>query len=289
MPTNEELMARNAILDGIALRYPQNDAGNTQIRYNRIIDALAEQSGWDDTAVRNYVKFQIIKSGKRGGGNLEAYFIGGKLLRYITVEWLDAHVDNLTEIHVKFYLVEGEGQGHGAFVDAIWNARTGKFAGAFYDGKGQRGRSEPGYRAVALSRQGADTHVTVKRYRGERTHVEGHVKGSALRGIVAEQRDRQAREYSRGTSGAVFPEVQYQAARRTSRRFLRAIRSRGIALTEFFEGVSYVSWEQPIHEKAYDLLDGEEERQAAAFGEFPGFVGRADKQLNLFGDEENGD
>lgn len=278
---NTELMARNAVVDGIKLRYIYRGYDESQRRYNSIMRMLEDASGWSDEAVRNYVKFAKVKSGKRGGPEYDSYFIGGKLARKIPANWLDEQLNAVVEVQVKWYLVEGDRRGLEAFNDAVWSAAGGKFRPAWYGAQGGRGRSEPGSRGLSFSTGKADVHVGIRKYRGERPAVEGHVKDKVLRTIVNDVQDREERHNAVGSTAKPFQEVQYQAAVRAARRFLRAVRSRGIVLTDYFQGVSYVSWVNPLHEKGFDLLDENEERAAAEAAKITGVYLSEDGQFTM--------
>lgn len=276
-------MAANARIDGIKLRWPYLDYEIHQNRYYHLVEMLASNSGWSEQQVMGYIKYQKVKSGIRGGGELTSVFIGGKLAKHLDATWLDEQLPYVAEVQTKWYLVEGNGRGQQAFEDAVWSARWGSFRPAFYGAQGKRGRSEPGSRGLSFSTGKSDVHVGIRRYRGERAGVEAHVKGQTLRSTVSEVRDRREREYPAGNAPKSFPEIQYQASLRGARRFLRALRSRGIVLTDYFQGVSYISWERPLHEIAWELLDADEERKGAALGMKPGFIGSDDQgQLPLF-------
>lgn len=277
-------MAANARCDGVKFKWPYGDYTVHQQRAEKLYDMLAENSGWPLEKVREYVKYAKVKSGKRGGGEITSVFIGGALARHLDKAWVEANLTYLTEVQVKWYLVEGKGRGQQPFEDAVWHARDGSFRPAFYGTQGKRGRSEPGSRGLSFSTGKSDVHVGARRYRGERYGVEAHVKDKVLRQIVNDVQGRHEREYPTGNAPRAFPEVQYQAALRGARRFLRSIRSRGIALTDYFQGVSYISWERPLHEIAWELLDAEEEKLGAAVGTKPGFISREDGQLPLLED-----
>lgn len=275
-------MAHNARLDGVKFRWPYTDYTVHQQRAERLYEMLTEASGWPEQSVRNYVKYAKVKSGKKGGGEITSVFIGGALAKHLPPEWVEENLTYLAEVQTKWYLVEGKGYGQQSLEDAVWNSRDGSFRPAFYGAQGKRGRSEPGSRGLSFSAGDSDIHVGARRYRGERYGVESHVKNKVLRQIVGEVRQRQERQYPAGNAPKAFPEVQYQASLRGARRFLRSLRSRGIALTDYFQGVSYISWEKPLHEIGWELLDADEERQGAAVGMKPGFISKADGQLPLF-------
>lgn len=281
---NTALMARNAVLDGLAFRWPFRDYEEHNARHAELVSILTAESGFEYAKVLKYVKYDVIKSGKRGGGQLSALFIGGSLARHLPHEWIDAHIDNLTEVQVKFYLIERESGSYEAFIVATFAARGGKFAPAWY-GPGNTGRGKSEARAVTFGRDKAGLHVTANKYRGERPGVEGHIGGEVLRKVRNGVVEREQRAASVGASRKAFPEVQYQAALRTARRFVSAVRSRGIVLTDYFKGVSYVSWERPLHEIGYDLLDADEETLAVKTATIEGVIRRGDRQLGLFEEE----
>jgi hypothetical protein len=278
---NAAIMARNAVTDGIAMRWPFNGWEEHNRRYHDIVDMLVNASGKSLEEVFKLVKYDKIKSGKRDGRELSALFLGGTIVKHVDRVWLEANIEYLTEVQVKFYLVEGDRLGYEAFVNAFWSAGTGKFAAAFYQpgNTGKRRKSDTA--AVTVGRDKAGLHVTANKYRGQRPGVEGHVTGEVFRKAKRSVLDREDRERENGNARSAFPEVKYQAALRTARRFLSATRSRGIVLTDYFIGVSYVSWEKPLHERGYDVLDPAEERLQARLKDVPGVFPDADTQLGL--------
>lgn len=281
MALNETVMARNSILDAFALRFAYQDSDIAIQRYNRIMALFAEWSGWTDDKVRSYVKYNIISSGKRNGTKLEAFFVGGKLARVADPAWLSGHLRNLTELHLKFYLIDREESSYESYVTRYANAGSGKYATAVYRTAGNRGRSEHGTRNVAIARGSADLHLGVRKYRGERAAVEGHVKGKVLRTVIDNVLRRHEGEHANRTPGALIREVQSEAAYQSAKRYCSANRSREIVLTDYFVGVSPISWVNPLHDTRYDELDPEQERQGAAFGELEGYIGTDPRQEPL--------
>lgn len=271
MALNEEILARNMFMDGVRLTFPRRGFDDAQRIANHIYGALSEASGWDDTAVRKYVRYSLVKSGKRGGLELDSFFIGGQLAKLFKRAGLDCYVFNITEIHAKCYLIEQSEGSHEAFVIALWSGR-GKFAISGYNpGPGTRSKRSSGDRGATIGNPKSDLHVAVKKYRGERAAVEGHVKGQMLNKVRAEARRRAGAADFAGNTSVALAEVFTQAAHRSAKRFLSAVRSRGLVLTDYFKGASYISWEEPLHEKAIDLLDNVEEEQYVAFASVPGF------------------
>lgn len=282
---NEDLLARNAVLDGVRFTFPHRGYDLSQQRYEGIVEALAEASKWSDQQVRDTIKFQRIKSGRAGSIELDAYFIGGKLARFIVPAGLDRYGFNVTEMQVKFYLVEAFEGAHNVFTDACY-AATGRYAGKFYTpSDAPRNKRASGSKGVSFGNQKADLHVTVNKYRGERSGVEGHFRGQQLNRAKSDSKRRQEDTGRRPSAEQTFAEVQHQAARRTARRLLRAARSRGIVLTDYFKGVSNISWQRPLHHDEFDILDPEEERQGVAFDGVPGFYTRLDGQASFLDEE----
>lgn len=282
---NAALMARNAVTDGIAMRWPYEDEASHHTRYLAIVAMYVAESGSDEMQVRKQVKYERIKSGRHNGGYLSALFVGGSLVKYTNREWLEENIEHLTEVQVKFYLIEQKEGSYEAFIEATWAGRGGKFKPAWYGttGTGRQGKSQS--RAFTLGTDKSDLHVTANKYRGERPGIEGHVKGEVLRKAKRAVVEREQREADNGTARKAFPEVKYQASLRTARRFLSAVRSRGIVLTDYFKGVSYISWERPLHERGFDVLDPEEERLQAALGDIEGVYPDSERQADFLDEQ----
>lgn len=282
---NEDLLARNAVLDGVRLTFPHRGYDLGQQRYNGICEALAQASGLELQSIRDTIKFSRVKSGKAGSVELDVYFIGGKLARWFEKAGLDRYGFQVTELQVKFYLVEAYDGAHNQFIDACY-AATGRYAGAFYTpSHSPRNKRASGSSGARFGNPKSDLHVTVNRYADERTGCEGHFRGQQLSRAKTASRQRQADSGVRPRAEQTFQEIQSAAARRTARRLLRSVRSRGIVLTDYFKGVSNISWSRPLHHTEFDILDPEEERQGVAFDGAPGFYSRDDGQASFLDEE----
>lgn len=283
MRLNEETLAQNAYLDGVRLTFTYRGDDLSQQRYNGIVAALSEASGFDEDKVRGLLKWSRIRSGKRTKNELEAYFIGGVLARHFRRAGLDRYGEAITEVQMKFHLVERYEGAHNAFIDATY-AAAGQFQPKWYGpaGAGARNKRAAGTKGVTFGNQKSDLHVTVNKYRGERTGVEGHFRGKQLSKVKAETTRRAGGRDAGRSQEQVSTAVQLEAAHRTARRFLRAVRSRGIVFTDYFIGASYVSWDKPLHDKGFDLLNEEEERQAVMFHDAPGFFSTDDREGATF-------
>jgi len=277
--SNENVIARNCHCDAVRLSFPRRGSDETQRLCNHIYAALAEASGMSDYDVRQYVKYHIVKSGRRGGAELDTFFIGGKLSRFFVRAGLSVYFKNISEIHAKFYLVEKYNAAHEDFVTALWTG-TGSFVVNGYNpGKQSRSPRSSGNRGATVGNPKSDLHVTFNRYRGERSASEGHLRGLLLTKDKGDAAERFGLERAVGSeeidAGALFT----QAARRTARRLLAASRSRGLNIADFFKGVSDVSWEKPLHDDTYDALNSDEEMQYIKFADVPGY--RYGKQYDL--------
>jgi len=277
--SNETIIARNCHCDAVRLSFPRRGSDETQRLCNHIYTSLSEASGMSDYDVRQYVKYHIVKSGRRGGAELDTFFIGGKLSRFFVRAGLSVYFKNISEIHAKFYLVEKYNAAHEDFVTALWTG-TGSFVVNGYNpGKQSRSPRSSGNRGATVGNPKSDLHVTFNRYRGERSASEGHLRGLLLAKDKSDAAERFGLERALGSAevdaGALFA----QTARRTARRLLAAARSRGLNIADFFKGVSDVSWEKPLHDDTYDALNSDEEMQYIKFADVPGF--RYGKQSGL--------
>lgn len=277
---NAERLARNSVLDGIRLTFPYQDAEWEQQRFNAIMSELAEATNQDETTVRNRVKFSRIKSGGKSGRELAVYFISGREAKAFSSTSLVRYYRAATEWQCKFYLIPKEGNSNEAFVDACYYADGGKFSAKFYGAsKSKRSKRDGGSKGVTFGSQKSDVHVTLNRYANERTGVETHVKGKAASKM---QQDLRTRQRSRGTQGDArenFRELFAEASLRGARRFLQSVRSRGIILTDYFVGVSHISWAEPLHDKSFHVLDADEERAIVLAGAAENEEGEADQEV----------
>ena len=284
---NEVLIAGNMSVDGVRIRFPRRGYDESQRRVNHVFSELARLSGWDEQAVRKYVKYGIVKSGKQGGGEWDSFFIGGQLTKSDTRPFFVANYKYVTEVHVHAYLVEKYAGAHEQFCIAFYASGGGKFTSSGYNpGPGARAKKSSGERGITIGNPKSDLHVGVRKYRGERAKVEGHYQGAGL----AKARSKAARDHadSRYDGGPFdgFAALVAQASSRTANRFLTAVRSRGIVLTEYYAGVSYISWERPLHETDFDRFDQEEEVQHVMFKDVPGFFYEHQTRMDL-GDEDD--
>jgi len=279
--SNETIIARNCHCDAVRLSFPRRGSDETQRLCNHIYAALSEASGMSDYDVRQYVKYHIVKSGRRGGAELDTFFIGGKLSKFFSKAGLGVYVENISEIHAKFYLVEKYDAAHEDFVTALWTG-TGSFVVNGYNpGKQSRSPRSSGNRGATVGNPKSDLHCTVNRYRGERSASEGHLRGLLL---ASDRRDILEWEYVFGSNRSTQDYVDAifaQAARRTARRLLAACRSRGINIVDYFKGVSGISWEKPLHHEDWDVLNSDEEKQYIKFADVPGYRYVKQSELDL--------
>jgi len=277
--SNENVIARNCHCDAVRLSFPRRGSDETQRLCNHIYAALSEASGMSDYDVRQYVKYHIVKSGRRGGAELDTFFIGGKLSKFFVRAGLSVYFKNISEIHAKFYLVENYDAAHEDFVTALWTGSGSFVVNGYNPGKQSRSPRSSGNRGATVGNPKSDLHVTFNRYRGERSASEGHLRGLLLAKDKGDVSERWGLARTPGDSeidaGALFA----QAARRTARRLLAAARSRGLNIADFFKGASDISWSKPLHNEDWDEFDSNEEKLYIKFADVAGY--RYSKQSDL--------
>ena len=275
---NVDALANLATVDGMRFIWPYGGSDEHQRRYNRICQMIADAAGMPDAEVRSYLKYKRIKSGRQDGGELTALFIGGKLAKAVPVEWIDANINHLTELHVKVWLIDAKQGAHNALIDEVYNAKGGKYKPTIYGPERGRGRNQPGAKGLTFGTDKAGIHITVNRYRDCRTHIEAHVQGAVLSAIVADTLRRQGANSVAGTISEIFPAVQYEAAYRGIERVCGALRSRGLRLTDHFKAGSSVSWIRPLFADNSVPLSDQEEKVLA--------VNEASREQNISDDEQ---
>ena len=271
MASNETVIARNCHCDAVRLSFPRKGSDETQRLCNHIYAELSEASGMSDYDVRKYVKYHIVKSGRRGGAELDTFFIGGKLSKFFIRAGLGVYFKNISEIHAKFYLVGVNDASHEDFTTALWTG-TGSFVVNGYNpGRQSRSPRSSGNRGATVGNPKSDLHVTFNRYRGEHSASEGHLRGLLLAKDKGDVSERFGLPGSVGSAQVDADALFAQAARRTARRLLAACRSRGINIADYFKGATDISWIKPLHGEDWTELSHDEEAQYIKFKDVPGF------------------
>lgn len=255
---NVAIVAEKMVCDGARVSLPH--MGDDMYFQNKeYVNTLLEKAGMTAEQIARAVKTDVVSGGQTGNRRL------------IDVWWLNAEAANIvlranehfahsvSEVHMKVFFAQKGPQEHSRFIDAMWSSRFAITMAAFRGKPNEKSRRTAGHKGARIGNPKSDNHKVIYKGRDEKTGMECHIKGRQLARIKETARERHT-TVKRTDKDAKFwdtlvDEVGYHAAH----SLMKSLREMGINVTDFFKGVSSVSWEKPLHGDDTEALDAEQE------------------------------
>lgn len=255
---NAWLVAEHMVCDGARFSLPHM-GDDLYFQNKAYVEKLCLDAGMTETEFKDAVKTAVVSGGKGGARRLiDCWWCNGKAAEIIG-RASEQFARNTTELHVKCFWAERKPGDHDRFIDALWSSKFPLTMAGFRGKPNSRSRRTSGHRGARIGNPSSDNHKVIYKGRGEKTGTESHIKGRQLARIkqTADERHRSEKKRSPGVKffDVLVDEVRYHAAQ----TFLKSLREAGINITDYFKGVSSISWERPLHADDTEALDSEQE------------------------------
>lgn len=280
---NEGIVAEHMLCDGARFSMPHLD-DNTYFLLRNWIEETLRKEGWSDAEISRDVRTSVIGAGKGGRFRLlDTWWVNGKAAAVIAKKD-QRFAKSVTELHVKCFWVERKPGDHERFIDAMWSSKFPVTMAGFRGKPNAKSRRTAGHKGARIGNPKSDNHKVIYKGADEKTGTEVHLKGRQLGRIKETAHERYVSERRRETGRTLWDVTVEECAYHAAHSLLKSLREMGINITDYFSGVSSVSWSRPLHGDDVECLDEQQEADYVRTA-----TNRLQRQLSIFETEGNGD
>lgn len=255
---NVGIVSEHMTCDGARFSLPHM-GDDLYFQNKEYIYKLLADAGMSDEEVRNAVKTAVVKGGKSGGsGMIDTWWVNGKAAEVIG-KASEQFARATSEIHLKCFWAEVRPGSHDAFIDALWSTKFQLTMAGFRGKPSSRSRRTSGHRGARIGNPTSDNHKVIYKGTNEKTGMEVHLKGRQLGRIKEATKERHKAERKRNPKVKFWEVLVSECSYYAAQTLLKSLRDAGINVTDYFKGVSSVSWEKPLHGDDTEALDSAQE------------------------------
>lgn len=255
---NVAIVAEKMRCDGARFSLPHM-GDDLYFQNKAYVEKLLTDAGMSDDDIKDAVKTAVIAGGKGGNRRLiDVWWCNGKAAAIIGAA-SEHFARSTSEVHMKCFWVERKPGDHERMIDALWSSKWEMTLAAFRGKPREKNRRKSGHKGARIGNPASDNHKVLYKGRGERTGTEVHLKGRQLARVKEKTTQRVTSERKRNPKANYWEILVEDCSHYCAASLMKSLREAGIDMTQYFKGVSTISWERPLGPDDAEALDAGQE------------------------------